>query len=131
MSEGEGPSPSRRRAANRANAALSTGPVSAAGRRASSRNALKHGLSVMPTGAEARVSALAALLVAARGGDPSREEAASRLAEALLDVVRVREARHQALLLAGRPDAMPPAVLDRYEKRALSRRRRLLRAFEA
>ena len=96
-----------------------------AGRRASSRNALKHGLGV-PLGCTGPVAALAAMLVEEGQG----KEDALRLAEAFLDVRRVREARHQSMLAAAamQADFAPPAVFDRYERKALSRRRRLVRA---
>ena len=102
-----------------------TGPVTAAGRRVSSRNALKHGLGVA-LGFTAPVMALAAFMVEEGEG---REEAL-RLAEAFLDVRRVREARHQAMLaaMATQTEFVPPSVFDRYERKALSRRRRLVRA---
>jgi len=108
-----------------------TGPLTAGGRLASSRNALKHGLDVelgrLATYA-GPATALAKLLMCGGAG----AALAQPLAEALLDVVRIREARHRALLaLAGDlQDAQFPAVFDRYERRALSRRRRLIRALE-
>jgi hypothetical protein len=104
-----------------------TGPVTAAGRRVSSRNALKHGLGVA-LGFTGPVMALAALLVDEGEG----KEEALRLAEAFLDVRRVREARHQAMLaaVATQAEFVPASVFDRYERKALSRRRRLLRALE-
>lgn len=123
MSEGEGPAEGKRRSGR-------TGPVTKQGRKASSRNALKHGLraklSVMADYA-APVADLARLLVR-EGKD---EEAALRLAEALLDVRRVREARHHAMMAAADPGAvLLPPVYDRYERQALSRRRRLVRELE-
>ena len=103
-----------------------TGPVSVAGRKVSSRNALKHGLGVA-LGFTEPVKALAAKLVEEGEG----KDEALRLAEAFLDVRRVREAR-QAMLAAAvtQGEFMPLSVFDRYERKALSRRKRLVRAFE-
>ena len=108
-----------------------TGPVSKEGREISSRNALKHGLGAklagMPSYA-APIAALAGLL--AREG--KAQEAALELAEALLEVGRVRAARHRMMLAgaANKCAALPPPIYDRYERRALSRRRRLVRDLE-
>jgi hypothetical protein len=101
-----------------------TVPVSVAGRKVSSRNALKHGLGVA-LGFTEPVKALAAKLVEEGEG----KEEALRLAEAFLDVRRVREARHQAMLAAAvtQGEFMPLSVFDRYERKALSRRKRLVR----
>jgi len=124
VSEGEGPAEGKRRSGR-------TGPVTKQGRKASSRNALKHGLraklSVMAD-YTAPVAELARLLVR-EGRD---EDVGLRLAEALLDVRRVREARHHAMIAAAAdPGALlPPPIYDRYERRALSRRRRLVRDLE-
>lgn len=124
MSEGDVAAGEKRRSGR-------TGPVTKQGRKASSRNALKHGLRARLSGMAvyaAPVEALARLLV--REG--RAEETALQLAEALLDVRRARDARHQAMLaVAADPGAtLPPPVYDRYERRALSRRRRLLRDLE-
>ena len=92
----------------------------------SSRNALKHGLGVA-LGFTEPVKALAAKLVEEGEG----KEEALRLAEAFLDVRRVREAR-QVMLAAAvtQGEFIPLSVFDRYERKALSRRKRLVRGVE-
>ena len=106
-----------------------TGPVTAQGRKASSRNALKHGLDIA-LGRLATYAGPAAELAALLVRDGASPEKAQPLAEALLDVVRIRAARHAAMAaaIANHQDVMPTPALDRYERRALSRRRRLVRA---
>ena len=178
-----------RLAANRRNALRSTGPKSVAGKRRAARNALKHGLAV-PLGADpnllGRIEALSRL-IAGEGASASRLALARRVAEAQVDLDRVRAARF-ALLSHGvgvetwdpagmRPCAPDPgtatpaaagerpagrgkmplqarsglpladaprpvgavlhdvarclAGLERYEARALSRRRSAVRALDA
>jgi hypothetical protein len=85
--------------ANRANARASTGPKTAQGRARSTRNALRHGLSV-PIDSDPllfkEVQTLAREIVEA---DASAEtlELARRVAEAQIEVRRVRYARHRML----------------------------------
>jgi len=106
-----------------------TGPVTAQGRKASSRNALKHGLDI-ELGRLAAYAGPAAELAALLVRDGASLEKAQPLAEALLDVVRIRAARHAAVAaaIANLEDVVPSPAFDRYERRALSRRRRLMRA---
>jgi hypothetical protein len=172
--------------ANRANAQASTGPKTAQGRSRAARNALRHALSLPvhsdPVLSE-EVEALARDIV---GTDTSTElqKLARRIAEAQIDLRRVRHARHQLFSQAlSDPDyesevmlrkksalviryaqrfdlrrPMPANVtqflnskpegpykfatiladktrqlfaLDRYERRALSRRKFAIRAFDA
>lgn len=86
-----------KRAANRANAAKSTGPRSAAGKVRSSKNALRHGLNLPITQsvASGEVEALARCLA---GGDPGRLGAARAAAEAQLDLRRIRGAENLILV---------------------------------
>jgi len=152
---------------NRANAKASTGPKTVQGRARAARNAFRHGLSV---------SVVSDLGLMAEGEDLAREIAgpnatpevqdlAWRVAQAQIDLRRVRYARHQLLArhlisdhadrIAGQkpPDtlavirrsgtseepkkfAIPSqeakqlSALDRYERRALSRRKFAIRELD-
>jgi hypothetical protein len=84
---------------NRANARASTGPKTKQGRARSARNALRHGLS-LPVLFDPGLSEEAAVLaraIAGPGANPERQALALRVAEAEIDLRRVRQARHHLL----------------------------------
>jgi hypothetical protein len=85
--------------ANRANARASTGPKTARGRARTARNALRHALSVSVYSdsiLSEEVNALARE-IAGPDADAEIQELARRVAEAEINLGRVRYARHQLL----------------------------------
>jgi hypothetical protein len=132
-----------KRAANRRNARRSTGPRTAAGKARAARNARRHGLTVSPLDDLAFMRAAAALarVILQMGtdpqnqgsDDPERHLRAMQIATAHIRVLQVRKAK-QALHGRGLEwDALTRQLnsLDRYEGRALARRKMAMRRFDA
>jgi hypothetical protein len=130
----------RKAISNRKNAQRSTGPRSELGRRHSRRNALRHGLAVAigsdPSFHE-DIEVLAMALMGGRG-EENVGEFARQAAEAETDLLRIRKHRASRFnsVFGGsepRPEDLTQldaelAKLERYERRAFSRRRNALRA---
>jgi len=132
----------RWRYTNQLNARASTGPRTPGGKARVARNALAHGLSlpVLSDPAVApEVEDLArkiAQSVVGRRLDDARHELACRVAEAIIDLRRVRTAKLPLFAkMEADPDSAKPLEqlcrLARYEGRACEHRRRAVRAFYA
>jgi hypothetical protein len=129
----------RKIASNRKNAKKSTGPRSEDGRRRSRANALRHGLAIAIGSDPSFSSEIETLAVTLELGSGKQTvgDFARQFAEAEIDLLRVRKIRaSQFKAIIGNPDARPEAhsqlnenlaKLERYERRAYSRRKRALR----
>jgi hypothetical protein len=144
----------RKIAANRRNSRRSSGPRTVAGKLTVSRNALRHGLAaatLRDSGIAAEVDRLATA-IGSENADAAQREQALIIAESELTLLRVRAARtsifQQMLLATGAADAQEPSGqllgrqragvigrshidqlrrLERYERRAFSRRQGAIR----
>jgi hypothetical protein len=133
----------RWRYTNQRNARASTGPKTERGKAVVARNALRHGLSLPAAGDfgfAVEIVELARRIEQSEVGqnlDGEAHELACRIAETLIDLGRVRLAKRPFVIEmhADPRHCLTPlkqlARLDRYEARALSRRKRAVRAFYA
>jgi len=133
----------RQIAANRRNGSLGRGPKTSAGKARSSRNALKYGLSIpikRDKTQRRQIELLARILAQSEAGNVFGQARAA--AEAELELVRARAVMEAVLARAGNtaewnggPEQGTALIhvlpklqrLERYERRAFSKRRRALR----
>ena len=131
----------RQRAANRANAGLSTGPKTVPGKSASSRNSRIHGLAGRSVSDFGYAEKLAKALVGFHEGSVWHH--ALTAAEATFELARVRQIRANMIAQIGLDLAGSEACamteenayatvarLERYERRAYSRRKSAMLAIE-
>jgi hypothetical protein len=115
---------------NRENAKKSSGPKSVEGKSRAARNALRHGLAI-PVGAipalRGDIETLA-LSIARASGETTVTELSQQAAEAQLEILRIRKARATLLSadIADHELNIRLASLERYERRAFSRRKRAI-----
>ena len=116
---------SARASANRRNAKKSTGPRTGAGKSRVATNALRHGLAV-PIAALPELDAMVAALARRIAGDnpsTSRVELARRVAEAQIDLQRVRAAKllilNGSIRIAPRPTSRGSMALVRLAVKGL------------
>jgi hypothetical protein len=131
----------RKIAANRENAKKSTGPRSEMGQRRSRRNAFRHGLAIdlrSERSVDPDIEAMAKAIASTIGPTATAGVLARQLAEAEVDLLRIRKIRASLfntlykrleVQLHDYAELSDNLVkLERYERRAFSRRKRALRA---
>ena len=116
-----------RRSANRANAAHSTGPRTSRGKARVSRNALRYGFRALRLADDGGEAMRIADLISDRQNLLARDQAII-IAECCMLIARIRQARAAAL---ARMALTELSAFERYERRALSRRRRAISALAA
>jgi hypothetical protein len=119
--------------ANRANARASTGPRTRAGKARASQNARRHGLSLPVTSIPILGQQVDTLAREFSGGssDPEITGLAQEIAIAQVDLVRILSVRQNLMARDFAEAAKQLTRIDRYERRALSRRKFAIRALAA
>jgi hypothetical protein len=116
--------------ANRVNAKSSTGPKSVSGKARAARNARTHGLNssvILDPPLAEEVKALALKILETT--DQQHFELVAQIAEAEIDLRRIRQIRRDLLAQRQTDYANDLHRLDRYERTARARRRAAMRSF--
>jgi hypothetical protein len=116
-------------AANRANAKRSTGPKTAAGKRRSSRNAFRHGLSGPLPDDSLTMAATGAIVSVLSNSSGEQDENTMAFARAQVQLRRIRKVRNGMFdaLMSGTVESRELRrlmALDRYERVARTKSRR-------